>query len=73
MVVQPLSKYVGRNDKCMVKVKLTKKGSQAPQREAGVDEETKKKMMAYWHKKQEVLSCFPLFPPFPCYLLVLYR
>lgn len=51
---QPLSKYVGRNDKCMVKVKLTKKGSQAPQREPTVDEETKKKMMAYWHKKQQV-------------------
>jgi len=51
---QPLSKYVGRNDKCMVKVKMTKKGSQAPQREAAVDDETKKKMMAFWHKKQQV-------------------
>jgi len=38
----------------MVKVKMTKKGSQAPQREAAVDDETKKKMMAFWHKKQQV-------------------
>jgi hypothetical protein len=50
---QPLSKYLGKNDKCMIKAKLTGKGSQAPQREPTVDEETKKKMMAYWHKKQE--------------------
>lgn len=50
---QPVHKYCGKNEKCMVKVKLTNKGGTAPQREPAVDAETQKKMMAYWHKKQE--------------------
>lgn len=50
---QPMNKYVGKNEKCMCKVKLTNKGGSAPQREPAVDADTQKKMMAYWHKKQE--------------------
>lgn len=50
---RPLSDFVGTNDKCKIKAKLSKKGANAPQREPRVDEETKKKMMAMWHKKQQ--------------------
>jgi hypothetical protein len=50
---QALSKYVGKNEKCIIKAKLEKKGSGAPAREPAVDEETRKAMMARWHKKQE--------------------
>jgi len=50
---QLMNKYVGRNEKCTVKAKLTQKSGSAPQREPAVDEETQKKMMAHWHKKQE--------------------
>lgn len=50
-----LDKYLkSKNEKVTILVKLTKKGAGAPQREAAVDPETQKKMMAYWHKKQEV-------------------
>lgn len=48
----PISKYCGKNEKCMVKCKMTNKGGNAPQRPPAVDEDTQKKMMAYWHKKQ---------------------
>ena len=88
-----ISKYCGKNEKCMVKCKLTSKGGSAPQRAPAVDEDTqyvicslpvcgwcclflvkqmdltgftcvitcvhtlllhnRKKMMSYWHKKQE--------------------
>lgn len=47
-----LQKYIGKNEKCIVQAKFTKKGSGAPQRPPAVDEDTQKKMMAYWHKKQ---------------------
>lgn len=50
---QLMNKYVGKNEKCTVKVKLTTQSGGAPQREPAVDAETQKKMMAYWHKKQE--------------------
>lgn len=50
---QLMNKYVGKNEKCTVKVKLTNKNGGAPQREPAVDAETQKKMMSYWHKKQE--------------------
>jgi len=50
---QLMSKYVGKNEKCVVKVKLTPANGSAPQREPAVDAETQKKMMALWHKKQE--------------------
>jgi hypothetical protein len=50
---QMLSKYVGTNDKCIIKAKLEKKGASAPQREPAVDEETRRAMIARYHKKQE--------------------
>jgi len=34
-------------------IKATQKGSGAPQREPMIDEETHKKMLSYYHKKQE--------------------
>jgi hypothetical protein len=48
-----MSKYVGKNEKCIVKAKFTAKNAGAPQRPPAVDGDTQKKMMAYWHKKQE--------------------
>lgn len=51
-----LSKYVGKNEKCIVQIKFTHKGSGAPQRAPAVDEDTQKKMMAYWHKKQAAMK-----------------
>lgn len=51
---QVLSKYTGRNNKCIIKAKLEKKSSGAPQREPAIDETTRKAMVARWHKKQEV-------------------
>lgn len=51
-----LCDYVGKNDKTKVIVKLQKKGSGAPQREAAVDEKTQKEMMAFYHKKQEEMK-----------------
>jgi hypothetical protein len=50
---QALSKYVGKNEKCIIKAKLESKGAGAPQREPAIDAETKKAMMAKWYKKQE--------------------
>lgn len=47
-----MSKYCGKNDKCIIKAKLEKKGAGAPQREPAIDQETKKAMMTRWHKKQ---------------------
>lgn len=49
---EKLEKYSGRNDKCIIQVKFTSKGAGAPVRAPPVDEDTQKKMMAYWHKKQ---------------------
>lgn len=48
-----LSKYTGKNEKCICQAKFTHKGSGAPQRAPAVDEDTQKKMMQFWHKKQE--------------------
>lgn len=50
---QLVSKYVGRNEKTKVIVRLQRTSSGAPVREPGVDAETQKKMMAFYHKKQE--------------------
>lgn len=47
-----MSDYCGKNNKCIIKAKLEKKGAGAPQREPAIDQETKKAMMARWHKKQ---------------------
>lgn len=50
---QAISKYLGHNEKTKVIVRLQRISSGAPVREPGVDRETHKKMMAYYHKKQE--------------------
>ena len=51
-----LSEYVGKNEKCKVIVKLTVKGKGAPMAEAPIDAETQKRMMAFYHKKQEEMK-----------------
>ena len=45
--------YFGKNEKSKMVIKAQKKGSGAPQREALIDEDTHKKMLSYYHKKQE--------------------
>ena len=45
------SDYFGKNEKQKMVIKAQKKGSGAPQREALIDDETHKKMLAYYHKK----------------------
>jgi hypothetical protein len=47
------AKYVGKNEKTKIVVKLTKQGATAPPRESAVDAKTQSEMMAYWYKKQE--------------------
>jgi len=49
----PLSKYIGTNEKVTIKARIEPKGGSAPQREPAVDEETRRKMMSYWHKKEQ--------------------
>lgn len=49
---QPLSKYIGTNEKCFVRVKLQAPGSSAPGPTPSVDEETQRRLMALYHKKQ---------------------
>lgn len=48
-----MSDFVGKNNKTTIIGRLTKAGSQPPQREAPINEETQKKMMSYAHKKRE--------------------
>lgn len=48
-----LADYVGKNEKTTIVAKLQKKGGGAPVREAAVDEQTQKEMMAYAYRKQE--------------------
>ena len=50
---QLLSKYVGKNEKVTIKVKLESAGAGAPSREPTVDAETQKRLMALWHKKDQ--------------------
>lgn len=45
--------YFGKNEKSKMVVKVTKRGQGAPQREALITEDEHKKMLAYYHKKQE--------------------
>jgi hypothetical protein len=47
------TKYVGKNEKTKIVVKLTKEGATAPPREMAIDGRTQSEMMAYWYKKQE--------------------
>jgi hypothetical protein len=48
-----LADYVGKNEKTTIIAKLQKRGGGAPVREAAVDEQTQKEMMAYAYRKQE--------------------
>merc|ERR1739838_1235425 len=48
-----MSDYVGTNEKTKIVVKITSQKGGAPVREPTVDEESQKKMMAFWHRKQE--------------------
>lgn len=50
-----LSDYVGKNDKTKVVAKLQKKGASAPMREPVVSEDEQKAMIAFYHKKQQVM------------------
>ena len=47
------TKYVGKNEKTKINVKLTGNAEQAPPREAPIDQKTQSEMMAYWYRKQE--------------------
>eukprot|EP01028_Stygiella_incarcerata_P007103 TRINITY_DN2900_c0_g1_i1.p1 TRINITY_DN2900_c0_g1~~TRINITY_DN2900_c0_g1_i1.p1 ORF type:complete len:286 (+),score=81.00 TRINITY_DN2900_c0_g1_i1:166-1023(+) len=48
-----LMKYVGKNEKTKIIVKLQKAESGPPVREPPIDEETQKMMLSYYYKKQE--------------------
>merc|ERR1712080_572126 len=45
--------HFGTNEKTKIVLKATSKGAGAPVREALIDEDTHKKMLSYYHKKQE--------------------
>lgn len=51
-----LSDFIGKNEKTKVICKLQKKGHGAPAREAIVNENEQKAMMAYYYRKQEELK-----------------
>lgn len=46
-------KFIGKNEKTKIVVKLTREGAGAPPRESGLDGKTQQAMMSYWFKKQE--------------------
>lgn len=48
-----LHQFIGKNEKTKIVCKIQKRGGGAPVREAAVDEDTQKQMMAYAYKKQE--------------------
>jgi len=51
---ETLRKYVGKNEKTKIIVKIQRsEGKGAPTQESAIDENTRKKMMAFWHRKQE--------------------
>jgi hypothetical protein len=50
---QLLGKYTGSNEKVTIKARVEARGGQAPQREPAVDEDTRRKMMSLWHKKEQ--------------------
>lgn len=52
-LTKKFSDYFGKNEKTKVVCKLQPRGAGAPVREAPVDAETHKQMLAYYHKKQE--------------------
>jgi hypothetical protein len=47
------SDYFGTNEKSKMVIKVTTKGGGAPQREPLIDEDTHKRMLAFYHKKNE--------------------
>lgn len=47
------SDYFGKNEKQKFVIKVQKRGQGAPQREPLIDPETHKKMLSFYHKKQE--------------------
>ena len=54
-----LASFVGKNEKTKIVAKLQKKNAGPHAREAAVDPETQKDLMAYWYKKQEEAKvCF---------------
>ncbi|KAJ3022415.1 hypothetical protein HKX48_006232 [Thoreauomyces humboldtii] len=48
-----LADYVGKNEKTKIIAKIQKKGQGPPLREAPVNEQTQKDMMAFYYRKQE--------------------
>lgn len=48
-----LSDFVGKNDKTKVVIKIQKRGSGAPAREAVISETDQKALMAYYYRRQE--------------------
>ena len=48
-----LSDYFGKNEKQRLVVKIQRKGAGAPVREPLIDAETHKKMLAFYHKKEQ--------------------
>ena len=48
--------HFGKNEKSKLVIKAQKRGSGAPSREPMIDEETHKKMLSFYHKKQEELE-----------------
>lgn len=47
------SDYFGTNEKSKMVIKVTTKGGGAPQREPLIDDDTHKRMLAFYHKKNE--------------------
>ncbi|CAD2213012.1 Protein of unknown function (DUF2870), putative [Angomonas deanei] len=50
------TKYVGKNEKTKITVKLTAEGAGAPPREPAVDARTQAELMAHYYKKQEEMK-----------------
>nr|CCC94074.1 unnamed protein product [Trypanosoma congolense IL3000] len=50
------TKYVGKNEKTKITVKLTVKDAPAPPREPVIDAKTQSEMMAYYFRKQEEMK-----------------
>lgn len=50
---ETFTKYIGKNEKTKLVVKLGSDAEKAPPREAPIDQKTQSDMMAYWYRKQE--------------------
>lgn len=51
-----LTKYVGKNEKTKITVKLTAQGAAAPPREPAVDAKTQQELMTHFYRKQEEMK-----------------